>query len=79
MHPPLTIHRHPGCEEIIHKLEACHKDWVKKFSGGCNDYKQELTLCLRAERLQNQKANQAQVADKKRRVKEKWAEIEENS
>lgn len=49
-HPPLVKHQHPGCYEVMIALEECHKSgFWSRFSGQCNEYKKELTLCLRAE------------------------------
>jgi COX assembly protein 2 len=49
MHPPLD-RPHPDCEEIIQTLKACHLDYFKKFTGGCNDFKVNLDKCLKKEK-----------------------------
>lgn len=52
MHPPLDLHLHPMCKEVITKFQACHNDhpWAK-FLGKCNDMKRELDKCLYEEVL----------------------------
>uniref|UniRef100_J3LY80 NAC domain-containing protein n=1 Tax=Oryza brachyantha TaxID=4533 RepID=J3LY80_ORYBR len=50
MHPPLTLHRHPMCAEIIEAFQKCHVDHpVKKFFGECTDLKIKLDQCFRQE------------------------------
>jgi COX assembly protein 2 len=49
MHPPLD-RPHPDCEEIIQTLKACHLDYFKKFTGGCNDFKVTMDKCLKKEK-----------------------------
>jgi len=50
MHPPLAVHRHRQCEEIIEQLNACHRErTVAKFFGGCNDLKEALDKCFHEE------------------------------
>ncbi|XP_062224779.1 uncharacterized protein LOC133923512 isoform X1 [Phragmites australis] len=50
MHPPLTLHRHPMCAEIIEAFQKCHVDHpVKKLFGECTDLKIKLDQCFRQE------------------------------
>lgn len=49
MHPPLD-RPHPDCHEVIQELKDCHADTWKKFTGGCNDIKTRLDICLREEK-----------------------------
>lgn len=42
------LHLDSACEDVIKALEECHTTW-KKWWGGCNDQKIDVTLCLRAE------------------------------
>lgn len=80
MHPPLTQHKHPGCYDLIVALEACHAaGLMARFSGACNATKQELTLCLRAERLDNQRQNQKLAKARRDRVADVWRKIDEES
>jgi hypothetical protein len=50
MHPNLAPHNHPGCADLIRKLEECHREnkW-KKFVGACNVLKKDLDDCLTEE------------------------------
>ncbi|KAL6899754.1 hypothetical protein ACP4OV_006412 [Aristida adscensionis] len=58
MHPPLTLHRHPMCAEIIEDFQKCHLDHpVKKFFGECTDLKIKLDRCFRQEKALKRKAN----------------------
>uniref|UniRef100_A0A0E0DER4 NAC domain-containing protein n=3 Tax=Poaceae TaxID=4479 RepID=A0A0E0DER4_9ORYZ len=58
MHPPLTLHRHPMCAEIIEAFQKCHVDHpVKKFFGECTDLKIKLDQCFRQEKALKRKAN----------------------
>ncbi|KAG2566450.1 COX assembly mitochondrial protein 2 homolog [Panicum virgatum] len=58
MHPPLTLHRHPMCAEIIEAFQKCHVDHpVKKFFGECTDLKIKLDQCFRQEKGLKRKAN----------------------
>ncbi|OVA14654.1 Cytochrome c oxidase biogenesis protein Cmc1-like [Macleaya cordata] len=58
MHPPLTLHKHPMCAEIIEESQKCHIDHpVAKFFGECTDLKIKLDLCFRQEKALKRKAN----------------------
>lgn len=39
------------CKDLIDQLELCHSDIWAKYTGGCNDTKLKLNLCLRSEVL----------------------------
>lgn len=43
----LTVQRPVVCKEFFQALEACHADKWRKWTGGCNNDKQELNMCLR--------------------------------
>ncbi|XVE67368.1 hypothetical protein DITRI_Ditri08aG0154700 [Diplodiscus trichospermus] len=50
MHPPLTLHRHPMCAEIIEEFQKCHLDHpIAKFFGECTELKIKLDRCFRQE------------------------------
>ncbi|XP_010908063.1 uncharacterized protein [Elaeis guineensis] len=50
MHPPLTLHRHPMCAEIIEQFQKCHIDHpIAKFFGQCTELKIKLDRCFREE------------------------------
>ncbi|KAI3879305.1 hypothetical protein MKW92_036107 [Papaver armeniacum] len=58
MHPPLTLHRHPMCAEIIEEFQKCHIDHpYAKFFGECTDLKIKLDRCFRQEKAVKRKAN----------------------
>lgn len=61
-------------------FEQCHaRGFLWKTMGRCNGLKEELSRCLRAERVRNQAANRSQRQDKMALVREKWRDIDENS
>lgn len=61
-------------------LEECHaRGFMWKAAGMCNDTKQQLIECLKAERAKNQHLNRSNVEDKRARIRQKWKEIDENS
>ncbi|KAF4369349.1 hypothetical protein F8388_019574 [Cannabis sativa] len=48
MHPPLTLHKHPMCAEIIELFQQCHLDHpIGKFFGECTDLKISLIKALK--------------------------------
>ncbi|ESW18959.1 hypothetical protein PHAVU_006G085400 [Phaseolus vulgaris] len=50
MHPPLTLHKHPMCTEIIEQFQKCHVEHpIGKFFGECTDLKIKLDRCFREE------------------------------
>ncbi|KAL2939735.1 COX assembly mitochondrial protein 2-like protein [Bienertia sinuspersici] len=58
MHPPLTLHRHPMCAEIIEEFQKCHTEHpVGKFFGNCTELKIKLDRCFRQEKAVKRKAN----------------------
>ncbi|CAK9134199.1 unnamed protein product [Ilex paraguariensis] len=58
MHPPLTLHRHPMCAQIIEQFQKCHLDHpIAKFFGECTDLKLKLDRCFRQEKALKRKAN----------------------
>ncbi|XP_021841624.1 uncharacterized protein [Spinacia oleracea] len=58
MHPPLTLHRHPMCAEVIEAFQKCHAEHpVGKFFGNCTDLKVQLDRCFRQEKAVKRKAN----------------------
>lgn len=61
-------------------LEECHaRGFMWKSLGMCNDSKQQVILCLRAERLKRTATNRAVAKVKREKVKKVWDDIDENS
>ncbi|ESK85895.1 cytochrome c oxidase biogenesis protein cmc1-like protein [Moniliophthora roreri MCA 2997] len=56
MHPQLSDKR-IVCKDFIQALEQCHLSTWKKFTGGCNKYKDEMNRCLHAESMKRSAAN----------------------
>ncbi|XP_010538670.1 PREDICTED: COX assembly mitochondrial protein 1-like [Tarenaya hassleriana] len=58
MHPPLTLHRHPMCADVIEEFQKCHIDHpIGKFFGECTELKVNLDRCFRQEKAVKRKAN----------------------
>ncbi|KAF9264892.1 hypothetical protein L218DRAFT_862396, partial [Marasmius fiardii PR-910] len=45
------------CKDFIQALEQCHLSTWKKFTGGCNRYKDEMNRCLHAESVERSARN----------------------
>ncbi|KAI1461985.1 cytochrome c oxidase biogenesis protein Cmc1-like protein [Annulohypoxylon moriforme] len=80
MHPHLHTKDNTACEEIMTALEECHaKGFIWKSLGMCSDTKNQLTLCLRAERVKRTANNRDTAKAKRDEIRKVWAEIDENS
>ncbi len=75
MHPPRE-QRSIECGVIMDQLNECHKSFLRKYLGGCNSLKDDLTLCLRRERKERQKANAQLARERRKRVEAGWKEVE---
>ena len=61
-------------------LDECHaKGFLHKMTGGCNEPKQFVNKCLRAERLERTAKNREMAKAKRARMEAIWREIDENS
>ncbi|XP_022854256.1 COX assembly mitochondrial protein 2 homolog isoform X1 [Olea europaea var. sylvestris] len=79
MHPPLTIHRHPMCAEIIELFQKCHTEHpIGKFFGDCTDLKIKLDKCFRQEKAVKRKANFEESKKLKERLQAYRKENAEN-
>ncbi|KAK8626622.1 hypothetical protein V6N13_134258 [Hibiscus sabdariffa] len=79
MHPPLTLHRHPMCAEIIEEFQKCHLEHpVAKFFGECTELKIKLDRCFRQEKALKRKANFEQSKKLKERLQVLRKESAEN-
>nr|XP_034891314.1 COX assembly mitochondrial protein 2 homolog isoform X1 [Populus alba] len=80
MHPPLTLHRHPMCVEIIEQFQKCHLDHpIAKFFGECTELKVKLDRCFREEKAVKRKANFEQSKKLKERLQALRKEAAEGS
>ncbi|KAI2467222.1 cytochrome c oxidase biogenesis protein Cmc1-like protein [Annulohypoxylon bovei var. microspora] len=80
MHPHLHTKDNIACEEVMNALEECHaKGFIWKSMGMCSNTKDQLTLCLRAERLKRTANNRNVAKTNRDQIKRGWAEIDENS
>ncbi|KLO18554.1 UPF0287-domain-containing protein [Schizopora paradoxa] len=77
MHPQLTD-KTRACKELIENLELCHSDVWAKYTGGCNDTKLKLNLCLRSERLERTARNSEKAKEMRVRRQEAMKELHEN-
>ncbi|OAA64807.1 Cytochrome c oxidase biogenesis protein Cmc1-like protein [Cordyceps fumosorosea ARSEF 2679] len=76
MHPHLHTKNALACEEIIAQLEECHaKGFMHKAAGGCNDVKEKVNQCLRAERTKMQADNRAAARAKRDKIKKAQEEL----
>lgn len=76
MHPNLSPHLHPTCEEVIRALEECHAAHpLQKFVGKCNGLKAALDRCLAEEYLVRRELNHAQSMEEKRRLRARLDEL----
>ena len=61
-------------------LDECHaRGFLYKVIGGCNKAKQEVNMCLRAERLERTARNRQKAKQEREKILEKWKEIDANS
>ncbi|KAK3940064.1 UPF0287-domain-containing protein [Diplogelasinospora grovesii] len=80
MHPHLHTKDNAGCEEVMVALEECHaRGFMWKAMGMCNDAKEDLVKCLRAERLKSQHANRSGAQEKRDKIRQRWKDIDANS
>jgi COX assembly mitochondrial protein 2 len=64
----------------MNALEACHaRGFMWKAMGMCNEAKEQVTLCLRAERLKRSSKHREDARVKNTRVQKLWSDIDENS
>ncbi|KAK7819863.1 cox assembly mitochondrial protein 1, partial [Quercus suber] len=80
MHPPLTLHKHPMCAEIIEEFQKCHIDHpIGKFFGECTNLKIKLDRCFREEKAIKRKANFEQSKKLKERLRAHRKEVSEEN
>ncbi|EPQ32139.1 uncharacterized protein PFL1_00336 [Pseudozyma flocculosa PF-1] len=81
MHPHLVGEsKQQHCADLIRALEDCHaRGWWTKITGGCNGIKEDLNLCLRAERIERTKNHIQQSKEKRKKTEEIWKAIDDES
>ncbi|KAF4472755.1 cytochrome c oxidase biogenesis cmc1 [Fusarium albosuccineum] len=76
MHPHLHTKNALACEDVIAALEECHsKGFMHKAVGSCNDVKEQVNACLRAERAKIQAENRNAARAKRDKIKEQQREL----
>lgn len=61
-------------------LDECHaRGLLHTMTGGCNEAKQNVNACLRAERLARSAKNRAEAKVAREKRLKLWREIDENS
>ncbi|PWZ00499.1 UPF0287-domain-containing protein [Testicularia cyperi] len=81
MHPHLVGDRKlEHCAHLIQALNECHaKGWFHKITGGCNDIKHDLNMCLRAERLDRTAQHIQASRENRKKTEQIWKKIEDES
>ena len=58
-------------------LDECHaRGFIFKATGGCNEAKQNVNMCLRAQRLERTAKNREEAKKKRERIEQKWKEMD---
>ncbi|TYZ63139.1 hypothetical protein PybrP1_008222 [[Pythium] brassicae (nom. inval.)] len=77
MHAPLE-RPHPECQEVIAALNRCHEENPRlKFFGACNEAKNELDLCFKAEKVRKRSENFKRAKESDAYVRQKMQERRE--
>lgn len=64
----------------MNALDECHaRGFLWKAVGMCNGVKRDVTLCLRAERLERTRKNREAAREKRKQVEDAWKKIDMNS
>jgi COX assembly protein 2 len=72
MHPLLHNEAALACSEVIAALEECHaRGFLWKSLGNCNTFKEQVNVCLRAER--NRRAAENRTTGTNNR--DKWMKV----
>ncbi|KFY31057.1 hypothetical protein V493_01421 [Pseudogymnoascus sp. VKM F-4281 (FW-2241)] len=80
MHPHLHTEDNRACEEVMNMLDECHsRGFLYKAVGMCNGVKRDVTVCLRAQRVERTAANREKARIKREQIKAIWAKIDEES
>lgn len=61
-------------------LDECHaRGFLYRCIGGCNDAKNAVNMCLRAERVERTRLNREKAMAKRKEVEAVWAQIDAES
>ncbi|KAH9951363.1 hypothetical protein B0H21DRAFT_685289, partial [Amylocystis lapponica] len=78
------------CKDFIQALEACHSNSWAKWTGGCNQTKMELNMCLRKEasilagspplgqRLDRTAKNRSEAKARREKTELVWKDLNED-
>ncbi|CCM02874.1 uncharacterized protein FIBRA_04988 [Fibroporia radiculosa] len=76
MHPQLSqADKRIVCKEFIQALENCHGDSWAKWTGGCNQIKLDLNMCLRKERVERTSKNREGAKVRRQKTEQVWKEL----
>ncbi|EJU00805.1 UPF0287-domain-containing protein [Dacryopinax primogenitus] len=78
MHPHLaTPERQLVCGDFIQALERCHASgWWFRYTGGCNEEKDALRMCLRQERIDRTQKNLENARLRRASSQQAWQEMQ---
>ncbi|KAF2099642.1 UPF0287-domain-containing protein [Rhizodiscina lignyota] len=80
MHPHLHTKDNKGCDEVMQALEECHaRGFLYRCTGGCNNAKLAVNMCLRGERLERTRKNREEAKVKRAKAEAAWAKIDAES
>ncbi|KAI0029646.1 hypothetical protein K488DRAFT_88538 [Vararia minispora EC-137] len=74
MHPQASEKR-LACKEFFEALEACHENGLRKYWGGCNQYKWDLNRCLHGESTKRAAQNRVEAKARRERADKAWAAL----
>ncbi|KAH9934908.1 uncharacterized protein B0H18DRAFT_978899 [Fomitopsis serialis] len=77
MHPQLETDKRLVCGDFIQALNACHANTWAKWTGGCNQVKHDLNMCLRKERVNRTTKNREGALERRQKTEQVWKELRE--
>ncbi|EIN07792.1 hypothetical protein PUNSTDRAFT_121034 [Punctularia strigosozonata HHB-11173 SS5] len=63
------------CKSFFDALEKCHADSWLYWTGGCNQIKHDLNMCLRQERLDRAAKNREDAKTRRAKAQAAWADL----
>ncbi|TFK55275.1 hypothetical protein OE88DRAFT_1028583 [Heliocybe sulcata] len=67
-----------ACKEFFQALQACHQSSWRKWTGGCNEPKHKLNMCLRKERTDRAAKNRDEAKHNREKTKQAWKELHQD-